>query len=202
MKDWRLSIVAITLVAMIPLIVLAQSEPIYRYHNDFEQGAGGEWSSRNRDKTPRDERQFLGRFLNDRVQLSLAGLPPHKELTLSFDLLIIGTWDGNNTEWGPDQWRLRIIDGPVLLKTTFSNTRNPQAFPDPYPGGENTSYSGASEHNTLGYVMMDWSWDAVYRLSYTVAHEANSVIFEFAAAGLQFLDDESWGLDNVLVTLR
>jgi hypothetical protein len=41
--------------------------------------------------------------------------------------------------------------------------------------------------------------DAVYSLSFTVPHAGGPLVLKFSAANLQGIDDESWGLDNVLV---
>ena len=142
------------------------------YSNDFEGDIGPEWSSKLTSVTPAGARRFLGQFGNDVVQLSLSDLPSHSNVTVSFDLFVIGSWDGNgNYCCGPDVWKLSINDGPVLLHTTFSNTGgegNRQAYPDMYPGGDHPARSGATENFTLGYPRYGSEWgDAVYHLDYT-----------------------------------
>jgi hypothetical protein len=97
-----------------------------------------EWSNDTRELTPAGGRVFLGRFGNETVSLLLSGLPAHSEVTVSFDLFIIDTWDGNSEEpgIGPDIWDLSVTGGPTLLHTTFSNfdPDQNQAYPDPFPG--------------------------------------------------------------------
>ena len=171
------------------------------YFNDFEQGAGSEWSDPSVDVTPVGGRHFLGQFSNGTVTLALTGLPDHGSVTVRFDLFVIQSWDGNGNVpgTGPDIWDLGIPDGPTLLHTTFSNTGsagNRQAYPGSYPGGDFRARKGADEKNTLGYPLYG---DSVYNLAYTFAHNGSSLVVAFTASDLQGIDDESWGLDNVKV---
>jgi streptogramin lyase len=180
------------------------------YRNDFQTGAGPEWSHTNLDLTPVGERQFLGQFGNDTVTLTLNNLPPHAAVSVLFDLFVIRSWDGNNTNNndGPDLWELNVAGGRKLLYTTFNNgpTNDPpdaQAYPDLYPDGKHPARTGASENNTLGFSFANLGvMDAVYRLGYTFPHSANELVLNFAASGLTpDLANESWGLDNVRVYL-
>src|SRR5207302_1739485 len=79
-------------------------------------------------------------------------------IRISFDLLIIHTWDGNwqlaedklPVEIGPDSLRLGLKGGPTLLYTTFSNVpyvneSRFQNFPSPIPGDQMPAQSGAKE---------------------------------------------------------
>lgn len=192
----------------------AESADTVIYANDFATSAGSEWSLTNRDTTP-SGRTFLGRFVND-TQLSLSlgqgspiysgGLPAHDSLTISFNLFMIKSWDGNSGP--PDLWTLDVEGGPTLLHTTFSNPLHsvdtPQSYPDAYGVGVHPAQTGAAEIDTLGYSAN--FGDSVYALSFTFAHSADSVKFWFVAEGFTGtplppgLDDESWGLDNVTVT--
>jgi len=180
------------------------------YSNDFQGAVGPAWSNLTTDVTPSGKR-FLGQFGNTAVILTLGSLPPHSEVTISFDLYVIHSWDGNDTSsgtdregntgpLGPDIWDLSIPGGPTLLHTTFSNqsgSSKRQAYPDPYPPGDNAGFTAADENNTLGY--NDYYGDSVYRLSFTFSHSASSLALSFSASGLQkALSDESWGIDNVL----
>lgn len=171
-----------------------------RYFNDFEGPVGSEWSSTSTAVTPIGARRFLGRFHNENVSISLDGLPAHNMVTVSFDLFTNLSWDGNHTSYGPDVWRAEVRDGQVLLNTTFTTYDvNRQAFPDPYPGGDNPAFTGASEVRTLGYTFGGTPVDAVYRLSFAFTHENDSLILDFHGVGLT--SDEDWGLDNFEVVL-
>lgn len=179
------------------------------YTNDFENLSDplSEWSSTSTEVTPgtvpHPADRFLGRFAEDEaVSLTLTGLPVHSVLTVSFDLYVITTWDGNGTQ-GPDVWDLSVSGGPTLLHTTFSNVTDPnndrQAYPDEYPGGDYPARQGAAENNTLGYTHGDPIMDSVYSLSFFFTHSSSSLVLNFSGSGLQTLDDESWGVDNVTV---
>src|SRR5688500_4619252 len=94
------------------------------YAADFESGVPGpEWSSPNVATTPNGKR-FMGPFQSNDIRLSLTGLPAHGKLTVEFDVYAIDSWDGNNTESGPDGFAVSIVDGPTLKRTTFSNIRD------------------------------------------------------------------------------
>ena len=168
------------------------------FSNSFDGEVGTEWSSQSTDMTPNGARKFLGRFGNETINLSLTSLEAHTKVTVFFDLLIIQSWDGNDNTYGPDIWDLSVQDGPTLLHTTFSNIQR-QAYPDTYPGGGHPARTGALESNSLGY---SFYGDSVYHLSFTFPHSANSLVLVFSASGLQGLGDESWGLDNVNVSLK
>jgi hypothetical protein len=203
------------------------------YFNDFETAPGAEWSSTRRNTVPNERYptpSFLGEFgcidyddqesspkqidncrEADVVTLTLAGLPQHDEVTITFDLYLIRTWDGNPgifSPWddliAPDLFNLSVVGGPTLLNATFAihPERPYQSYPEQYPtdgsvAPNNPHHSGALAIDALGYDI-----DAVYRLTFTFAHSQPTVAFKFTAPALQELWDESWGLDNVEVKAR
>ncbi len=169
------------------------------YSNDFEKYAGSEWSNTSTDVTPTGNRTFLGQFGNGTISLSLNNLPKHNEVTVSFDLFIIRSWDGNRTSWGPDRWNLVINGGETLINTTFSNYTN-QAYPENYPDGNNPYRTGAVETDTLGYGTVT-DGDSVYHLSFSFSHTEENLQLDFSGIGLEGLANESWGLDNIKVKL-
>ena len=171
------------------------------YTADFNTAVGPEWSTSLTEQAPNGQ-IFLGQFGNGAVSLTLSSLPEHARATVSFDLFIIRSWDGSGI-WGPDIWQLSVTDGPTLLRTTFSNADESepsrrQAYPDVYPGADHPGRTGAAQINTLGYPI--WG-DSVYSLSITFNHDASSLRLNMSAEGLEPLDDESWGLDNVRVEI-
>lgn len=209
--------------AVLILAVLAptvsNATEILVYSNDFESLGGPEWSLDRLDTTPTG-RGFLGRFENDKTTtLSLGlgspvlpgGLPSHNSVTVSFDLFIIHSWDG--ALFGADLWSIGVQNGPLLLLTSFANpignADNPQNFPGSYPDDLFPGQTGAAEVDTLGYLntIPVGFGDTVYNLSFTFPHSADSLALDFAADGVSGsvlpdgLPDESWGLDNVTVTV-
>lgn len=166
------------------------------YVSNFEEASDPNWSTNETEISPIGQRHFLGRFSNESVELSLANLPSHSTLTVSFDLFVLDSWDGNDSIYGPDFFLLSI-DGDEVVRTTFSNTGSRQAYPDDV-GGDHAGATGAREQSTLGY---DYYGNSVYRIVRTVPHTKDSVAVTFAASNLQSLGDESWGLGKVLVKL-
>jgi len=190
------------------------------YFNDFEDQVGPEWSHNAVDATLVGARRFLGQFGNDAVTLALADLPPHTRVRLSFDLFALRSWDGNAEVWGqgPDHWALTVDGQTTLLDTNFCNhpyaiwhnvddqARNAtvwqtQAFPGNYPDQQHPPQTGAAEMQSLGYTHpgVALSQDSVYHLILTCEHDTSDMTVSFSASGLQALNDESWGLDNVRV---
>lgn len=186
---------------------------------DFENGAGDGWSSPILETAPNGE-VFLGPFNNDDLTLTLNDLPPHRAVTIAFDLYIIRSWDGNQVTWpmpdtslrpwmvaetvGPDIWSFRVGEA-TLLYTTFSNWPSlgfTQAYPADYPAGDYPAQTGAAAVNTLGYTFGGMPMDATYHLEFTLPHTDSTFESGFSATGLQIGEDESWGLDNVTVTLE
>jgi Ca2+-binding RTX toxin-like protein len=159
------------------------------------------------DRTPQNNRGFLGPFGDETVTLDLDNLPAHTLLNISFDLFVIGSWNGNAAgPNGPDRFQFRV-DGGTHLDTTFSNTATNQAFPGAFAIGNFAAKTNANESNTLGYGLTGVPAsqppanpaDAVYRLSFTVPHVANTLSLDFEAM-LASIDFEQWGIDNVTVS--
>src|SRR5215470_94662 len=86
-------------------------------------------------ESPNGKQRFLGEFggsaivsappydpqhfvrMDETVTLTLRDLRSHTLATVAFDLYILKSWDGNNTNYGPDRWSLSVQDGPALLDT-------------------------------------------------------------------------------------
>jgi len=178
------------------------------YSNDFQDKVGHQWSRDNTETTPKESRRFLGPFGNDKVSLLLADVPDHKYIRVTFGVFLLRSWDGNHFRSGPDLWELSVEKGPTLIRSTFSNHAaqgNRQSFPDSYPWGDHPHLTGAAEKNTLGYtyyfgsIEAERECDSVYRLSVLAPHTAGSLRLNFAAFGLEELDNESWGIKSVTV---
>lgn len=148
---------------------------------------------------PYDPQHFV--TVDETVTLTLHDLKPHTFMTISFDLYVLKSWDGNNPTYGPDQWRLRVHDGPTLLETTFSN--NPKTGLDlsqqNYPVANSPQQSGAASVNTLGYTFYG---DSIYHFAFNFPHAGDTLMLDFSSSLFEGkgTDDESWGLDNVRVS--
>ncbi|MDZ8070038.1 MAG: putative Ig domain-containing protein [Nostoc sp. DedQUE08] len=204
------------------------------YYEDFENSTKtlSEWSQPKRE-TSVDNRHILGlyqgsptndpeTFFNrpDRKQvLTLKNLPEHDIITLSFDLYIVGFWNGSflssssgitnpNDGYGPDLWSLTFSSNTqtqekLLLQTAFGavtgvdNRR--QAYPYSFVDSSsplNAPGTGASEIKRLFPQYNQYS-DSVYKLSFTFDHSASSMLLNFIGDVKSETGNESWGLDNV-----
>ncbi len=190
-------------------------EPVEVYATDFETPPGDEWSRTETDLTPIGDNTYLGQFGEDLLRLQLEDLPEHDVVTVSFDLFILRSWDGG--DWQGDQWRLTADDNRVI-NTTFSNETPPsndsppsddespfrQAFPGNLPYGDFPPREGATANNSMGYWFRteDNPVDTVYRIDRTFLHRGDQLELSMAGRNLQSLDDESWGIDNIEVTVQ
>ena len=175
-------------------------------------------------ESPNRRERFLGEFggppvgrpgdldwnrtrVDQTVTLSLKGLRPHTRVKASYDLYVLKSWDGNSRQYGPDRLTVRVAGGPVLLETTFSN--NPKVREDgsyqsyPASNGEiasNPPQMGAASTGTLGY--SNFFKDSVYHLTFTFTHTESALRLEISSSLFEGKGtaDESWGLDNVVVS--
>jgi hypothetical protein len=180
------------------------------------------WSSSDTSMTPQGSVKFHGPFTNETVNVTSTQLDKHSFLDISFDLLILRSWDGSlpigSTSIpgpiGPDFIRVKMQDGPTLLFNTFSNTpltrdfRNDskqQSFPSPIPGNAFDPQTGAAAKNSLGY---NYAWvgppqpipmDATYSIHLIVPHDAPQAVVQLSGLGLQNIIDECWGITNLKI---
>lgn len=199
----RLSVVSSLCIGACFIVNVAMAQQVYS--NDFEGAVGSEWSSTITSVTPIGNRRFLGEFRNDTTVLTLNALPAHSNVSFSFDWYAIGSWDGNNTTYGPDIFDISVVGGPTLLHSTFSvfsESGYEQTYPDPYPGPLHPARTGASENNTLGYSAPYVAADSVYQFTYTFAHSDASLQVRFAGILNNIgYPDEAWGIDNLRVSV-
>ena len=172
------------------LIIINSAQATLIYSNDFENGAGSEWSS-SRIGYDNDTSHFLGNFGNDVVTLSLSGLPVHDTITVNFDLILWDSWDGENTRWGKDYQGLEA-DNTLVYEYTFSNfSQTNQTNPD-------------LSRQLYGKFGGNWYWkDSLYENyndGFTFNHTASTLTLSFYGRHLQGLRDESWAIDNIRVS--
>lgn len=149
---------------------------------------------------PYDPQHFVR--VDETITLTLRDLKPHSEATVSFDLYILKSWDGNNPNYGPDRWSLTVGRGPTLLDTTFSNnfkTRTYDLSLQNYPTANSSPQAHATAVNSLGYRFYG---DSIYHLTFTFPHRSDTLILYFSSSLFEGkgTEDESWGLDNVRVS--
>ncbi len=200
---------------------LASAQSRILYQNSFEaREIGSEWSSNTRlESWYPSFSTFNGNYSSEYTELTLRARPPgstgdsggggtgggdggsggsggggtyyYTLYTVTFDFYAIDSWDGNDTRYGKD--RLMVtVNGRSLMNDTFSNHAGVgQSFRAPDIGGRD-----------LGF---DDRWaDSIYRrvsLDFTVP-DGEAMHIRWADGGLQGRNDESWGIDNVMVTSR
>lgn len=214
MRARRLAVIAWLVVAS--LACVKNSDAATLYVNDFEVGAGGEWTTSAGpppiSTTPFGGRRFLGEFTTEVVGLSWSGLPSHERARVELALFILRSWDGSNLDFGgPDTWSVALADGPTVFSATFSNVGGVQTYPDPAAGPTHPFQTGAVEVGTLGFEAFIFGvpvccFDAVYHVVFDFPHADAELDLRFSASGLQLEryvgfphPDESWGLDFVAV---
>ena len=185
----------------------ARAQQVYKA--DFQGRVGAEFSSTHTASAARGGRRFLGPFANETVRLRLTRLGAHAFVTVRFDLLVMGGWDGNGTVTaqdvpaGADQWGLAVEDGPTLFHTTFANgSADPnvtQAYPACLWQGRLPARTGAAERDTLGCPAP--AGDSVYVIARTFRHAAGELRLNFYGMGLQPGEGECWGIDNLTVAV-
>ena len=178
---------------------------VYRRYN-FDGYPGPDWLNAWQGITPAG-RTFLGPFSNQTASLMLTNLPLHDAITVSFDVFVINSWDGNNptATIGPDIFRVDWTNRNInLLTTTFSNYLwANQSYPETFGEGDNLPQTGAVEIGALGYLSVGNGdlGSSAYPFSYNLTNNDSWLQLNFSAQNLEAGWNESWGLDNVRVFL-
>ena len=171
----------------------------------------------------------LGNFNNDGFNLVLDDIGDHDYLSISFDLYIHGTWDGNSNGFTDndkaDIWSIEINPDMDLFKdstldkytTTFSNSPcfsnycKRQSYPEIFPF-DNPPKKGAHQRNLTKVCDLNFFGEktTLYKVEKVFKSSGNSVMVRFYDELYQpnAIDnngisqekcDESWSLDNLTV---
>lgn len=153
--------------------------------------------------------QFGGNFLRSEtgniVSLNLTNLPDHDTVSLKFLFAAIDSLDGTGTFPQGDFFKI-VFDGNVLFSESFANAlpSQTQSYTPPTgvelaryqalgftPGNSNSVYSDSAYNLGADPVFSDF------------AHSGSSALIQFFifGEGNQALDDESWGMDNLEVSV-
>ena len=160
--------------------------------------------------------KFGGLFLRNAslsspTSLTLTGLPPHTEISLSFLFAAIDTWDGTfsvQTAPVPDYFNV-TVDGTSIFSQTFCNYNLGGGIQTYVPPAE--VLLTTKPYPELGFQIRPGNppdfGDSAYDLGQdrafqNIAHSASTLTISWFAngAGWQGGDDESWAIDNVTVT--
>lgn len=211
---------------------LAQAASVQVYSNDFEgaptvgvgvtaaiAGAGGTESSQGYSA------HGFGTMLYRNASgdpappvsttLTLSGLQAHTSISLGFLLAVIDSWDGKAANGcAPDLFNVKL-DGASIFSTDFGNVRDgscgthPQTYGTAnallFPGPLNIDNTSTSTNVGFNPRWNDAAYDmALESLFQNILHTGGTATLEFFASGggWQGGSDESWGIDNVKVTLN
>ena len=180
------------------------------YNNDFQTNDlnhidGGVIEAYNGSKV-------LGRYNNGGFTLSVTNLPAHDLISVSFDLYIHDSWDGNSTSPdGPDIWEM-FVDSNPYISTTFSNFPcsltdicKPQSYPNSYPNNFNNPKTNATTVDLPSACKATYpNGTSLYVITKTFAHKGSTLSIKCFDKLTQTNDpnpkcDESWSVDNIKV---
>ena len=143
------------------------------------------------------------------TRLTLTNLPTHTSIDVNFLLAIINSWDGLaavNATLAPDFFNVRV-DGQVIFRESFDNARQglTQGYIAP-PGVQLTplpftDLGFPSSTSTSNESAWNLGLDPVFA---NIPHSASTLTIDLFAdgAGFQGGTNESWGIDNLRVTLN
>jgi hypothetical protein len=178
------------------------------YNNDFETNSVSNIT--NGFVSQFNGSAVLGQYNRGYFTLSLNNLPSHDLITISFDLYIHDTWDGNKTEDdGPDIWQM-MVDNKPYINSTFSNMAciagnfcSPQSYPFNYPNSYNNPKTGAYRTDLPGICGSPGpNGTTQYKITKTFTHTNTTLILQCLDKLIQYNTsnqkcDESWSVDNI-----
>lgn len=138
---------------------------------------------------------FSGNFLwnssiGNATTLQLLGLPTHSSVSVSYRFAFVDSWDSTNGSPSPDYFNM-TIDNNNVLQITCNNASGSLCNNE---SGTNSS----SFANVFSSFWSDLSRDVAVTQAHSVA--ALNIALFAGGAGWQGGADESWALDNILVT--
>ena len=151
--------------------------------------------------------QFGGNFLRSAtgnvVTLNLSGLPAHDTISLAFLFAAIDSLDGAGTFPAGDFFKI-VFDGATLFSESFANAQSSDIQSYVPPAGVELA-----RHVNLGFSGPgSFFTDSAYNLGAdplfaNFPHSGSSAKIEFFifGPGHQSLDDESWAMDNLSVSV-
>lgn len=172
------------------------------WFDDFGGELSAVWSGGNRITAPSGEIYLENAAPGSQsIRLLIDPIAPHKKLRVSFDLYIIGPWQGNGEEGisDPALFDFGVSGLTSRITTTFCNLDGcTQAYPGRYPLSAYPAFSGAVGLGELGYDP-DTISEARYHIELSLVHQLENIDLTWLAQNLAA--NARFGLDNVIVTL-
>ncbi len=179
------------------------------YSNDFESASTAGFSGGSITTAPNGQ-NFLGEFgQGSGTTLTLTGLAPHTTISLDV-LLYVGSMDGvgpNIAGGGSGDFFTVDYAGNSsgnVFDHAFANYAGGGNTQD-YPAAGSAPGTGATALDSLGYSGFPDSGNGIQDSTYTVdldgiADSAGTVSFTFTSLSNEGLDNEFYGIDNVVVS--
>ena len=167
------------------------------YTNDFESGQiGPEWSPNTHLDTDQRFSTFVGRYSQfEWVTLTIpeSAIPPAGgespvEMLVEFDLYAIDSWDGSEPVHGVDLFTVKVNE-VLFFSESIANTHLFQSFREPDIGRTQLGYGAWKDSIYLG-VAVPFTHD-----------RSIDLVIKWQSRNLTSLADESWGIDNVRVSV-
>ncbi len=150
---------------------------------------------------------FAGRFMRSEtgntVTVTLSNLPPHRAISLAFLFAAIDSLDGAGSFPSGDYFQI-TLDGAVIFREAFANATPDQIQTYLAPPGVELARRVDLGFAGPGSFYTDSAYDlGADPLFQHIPHTASTATFTFRieGAGIQSLDDESWAMDNLRVSV-
>ncbi len=146
-------------------------------------------------------KSYHGPFGSQPVSLTLDHLPAHHWVKVTFDLYIIGSWDGSSPVWGPDLWSFSVRGAQRLISASFCGWgyagNDEQSYPDDYPNAIHPAWTGVAERNVVDIKDSDRPKNGLYKMEVLFPHTDDQVILDFAGAYVDPPSEQQvWGIGN------
>ena len=131
--------------------------------------------------------EFLGEFSTNTLTVNLENLTPGHEVCVTYDLYIIGSWDnGSNDRWGPDTIEATLggnSTGALTYSRPSEDILDYSAVGHSYPNSTKIEFTLCDTVPASGEITLTFEGklEEDYNLIYGT-------------------DNESWGIDNLVVT--
>lgn len=174
------------------------------HRQNFEAGIFTNYSST--DSFTYNGTKVFGPFANDSVTYTMNAIPRHDSITVSFDLYLHDSWEGNCATVGEDRFKF-MVNNNTLLNETFSNSLTcNQSYSSTGISGSYPAFTGAVASG-LPQRCLSGSSSSKYTITKSFAHSASSLVFSWLGALRDTSANlgkcnESWSLDNIVINYR
>ena len=138
---------------------------------------------------------------DDVLQFTITGISAHQDASVCFSLAMLDSWDGTSSTYGSDIINFAVFDGATQVA----------GISEPYAGANAPSAGVESiivQDQQLGFNYSEpWWHEDAYRMCFdNIPHTGSDLTLQFWASsggsgtGFQGGSDESFGIDNLVVT--